>query len=279
MGIFSAIAGPALGALGSIIGAKKSKPKQPVPWSTTGPAGSTQVNKRTRQISFAQDTSNPFYQLFNQLGPEFFANALGMSGEMFGGADPEVAAAYEGLFGQGLTDRIGENYNLLNQMAEPDEMSAFRSLADNLYSRTGLSTTGDADKMAAFERTRSQADLGRQLQAIGLGRDEAGTRFEAAMKAAGLGQAEQFQQFGFGQEAFGGLQQLFQNLIQQAGIGTQTPVGAAQPRGLGWQAGMNFLNNSGLFSGLSNLGRGSQITPPTFQFAVDPRTLPINVGG
>lgn len=261
--------GSALGLAGSIFGANKqakAMKKAAIPYSVFGPAGGAAVDPKTKKITLTQDTSNPFYQLFSQLAPELFGDAVGMGDEFLGGVDPEVAAAYEGLFGQGLTDRIGENYGLLRAMAEPDEMSAFRNLADNLYARTGLSTTGDADKLAAFERARDQADLARQLQAIGLGREEAGTRFEAAMKAKGLGLGEQAQQFGFGMSAFGGFQQLFENLLRQAGLGTQTTaaaapasMAAASSAGLPWQAGMNFLNNSGLFSALGNMGGGGSI--------------------
>lgn len=258
---WGAVAAAGIGALGSVLGAKKSKPKAPTPWSTFGPAGSSSVNKKTKKITFAQDTSNPFYQLFNQLGPEFFANALGTGDEPFGGVDPEVLAAYEGLFGQGLTDRIASQYDLLTQMAAPEEQRAFNRNADALFARTGLSTSGDADKMARFMEMQQQADLQRQLAAVGLGRDESLSRFEGAMKAAGLGQAGQAQQFGFGMSTFGGLQDLFGNLMRQASIGTATPVSQPSAGGQGWMAGMNFLNNSGLFDALGRMGQSSSVYP------------------
>lgn len=265
------LGGSLLSGAASVYGANKQAKalkKAAIPYSVTGPFGTSMVDPKTKKIMLGS-APNPFADLFNLFGPSEITRALGMQDEFLGGVDPEVASAYAGLFDQGLTDRIQSNYDLLSEMAAPGEMSAFRELADRLYARTGLSTTGDVDRFGRFEEARNQADLGRQLQAIGLGRDEAMTRFEAAMKAAGLGQTEAAQRFGFGMTGFGGLQNLFQNLMQQAGLGTATTgaaapaaMAAAEAAGLPWQAGMNFLNNSGLFSALGRIGSGGRAQVP-----------------
>jgi hypothetical protein len=279
-----------IGAAGSIIGAKKSasgaqsaaQATVPVPYGSTGPAGIVGVNKDTKQLTFTQG-DNPFASIFNALGMSSFANAAVAPGQFLNGANPEVAAAYKGMFGQGLTGEIQDQLGLLRQAAAPEEARQSQGLDDQLFSRGMLGTSGGAERFRALEEAQGSADLQRQLAAIGLGQQNAGNRFQAAMGATGQGMAGQLQNFNIGQGSFGGMQQLLQNLFDQARIGVgagggQAPGAAmmsAQAQGAPFQAGFNFLNQSGAFDALGRAISGPQITPPQFQFGTDPRTLPI----
>lgn len=245
------------GSLISSHGAQKAaKHATPSPYSVFGPAGGVQVDKNGRAINLTMG-NNPFARLFQQLGLGQLGAAKGAQNEFLYGANPEVAQAYKGLFGQGLTDQIQGQYDLLSQLAAPGERRAELGLDDQLFSRGQLGTSGGAERYRALEEAQGQADLQRQLQAVGLGRQTALDRFTGAMGAVGQGMGAQQQQFNIGNAAFGGYNQLFENLLRQAGLGVGAMSGqpqeaamyAAQQAQAPWQAGFNFLQNSGLFNG------------------------------
>lgn len=271
----AAITSAVIGAGAAIYGANKSAKatKQaaasatPTPYSVAGPAGSVDIYGR--QIDL-QQAANPFANMFNVLGAQGLANA--------GAAGGEIGDAYQGLFGQGLTDTIQSQYDLLSQIAAPGEQRARLGLDDQLFARGQLGTSGGAERFRALQEGLSMADLQRQQSAVGLGQGIAQNRFNSAM-------ANQLQQFNVGTGAFGGLQQLFQNLLAQGNLGvgaaSGTPQGIAlanaQAQGAPYQAGFNFLNQSGAFDalgrGIGNLFGGGGMPPPVAQ----PDLGPINV--
>lgn len=250
-------------------GRRAGQQATPTPYSVGGPAGGFYVDPRTKQISLSM-AANPFASMFNALGASSFANAATAPGSFLFGANPELAEAYKGLFGQGLTDRIGGNLDLLRQAAAPQENRDRLGLDDKLFGRGQLGTSGGAEQLRALGEVQSQADLQRQLAAIGLGRQEALDRFGGAMQAVGQGMGGQRQAFDMGMGAFGGMQGLFSNLIQQGQLGMSGMSGmpwqaagfAANASQAPWQAGYNILNQSGVFDRLNGFGGGR--TPPFF---------------
>jgi hypothetical protein len=252
------------GAMNEAKGAKRAAQQAtPSPYSVFGPAGGFYVDPRTKQISLNM-AANPFASMFNALGASSFANAATAPGQFLHGANPEIAKAYKGLFGQGLTDRIQGQYDLLSQIAAPGENRAALALDDQLFSRGQTGTSGGAEQERAQAEAFSMADLQRQLAATGLGRQEAMDRFGGAMQAVGQGMAGQNQAFNMGMGAFGGMQGLFQNLMNQGQLGMagmsgapwQASMGAAQAAQAPWQAGYNVLNQSGIFDKLNGLFKG-----------------------
>ncbi len=254
---WGAVVGAGVGLVGSAISGNKAKKAakstKPTPYAVSGPAGQMGVHKG--QLSLEQG-NNPFAQVFRNLGLNQLRGVGQMPDQFLYGADPELAKAYEGLFGQGLTDRIQGQYDLLSQIAAPGERRDSQALDDLMFSRGMSGTTGGAERFRALEEAQSMADLQRQAQAVGLGRQEALDRFTGAQGAIGQGMGSQLQQFNIGQGAFGGSQQLLQNLFQQAGLGIaagggQAPgaaVYAAQAQSAPYQAAANFLQNSGLLN-------------------------------
>ena len=155
-------------------------------------------------------------------------------------------------------------------------------LDDQLFARGQLGTSGGAERFRALQESLNMADLQRQMAAIGMGQNNANTRFGNAMGAVGQGMGAQNQAFNMGMGAFGGLQGLFGNLMQQGqlgvGAGSGTPAGiaqwAAQQQQTPWQAGYNFLNQGGVFDRLNGLGGATSQVPMVSQ----PNLGPINVG-
>ena len=245
----------------------------PTPYGVQGPAGGFAVDPNTQQIQLSM-AQNPFAQIFNSLGASSFANAAVAPGQYLYGVNPEVAAAYQGTFGQGLTSEIQSQLDLLRQAAAPEENRARLGLDDQLFARGQLGTTGGAERFRALQESMNQADLQRQLSAVGMGQTNALNRLQGATGATQLGMGQQLQNFNIGQGAFGGLQGLFNNLMQQGQLGVSagggTPAGiaqwAAQQAQGPYQAGYNFLNQSGAFDKLGSwlgglFGGGSGATP------------------
>lgn len=261
---------------------KAAKQATPTPFNIFGPAGGMRVDPRTNTLQLGM-ADNPFASMFSALGASSLANAATAPGSPMFGADPEIRAAYEGLFGQGLTDRAQEQLGILRQAAAPDERRAELSLDNQLFARGQLGTTGGTERFGKLQEVLQQADLQRQLQSLGLARQEGLDRFSGAVQGVGQGMAGQLQNFNIGQGAFGGLQQLIQNLFQQSGLGIGASTGVppqlaamqAQAAGVPWQAGANFLQNSGAFDALNRLfqGGGTGGVP-----MVPQPTGPINVG-
>lgn len=233
---------------------KAAKQATPIPYSVFGPGGSFGVDPKTKQLTLAYG-NNPFSNLMQALGLNQLRSANGAQDRFLYGANPEVAAAYQGMFGQGLTNGIQSQLDLLRQAAAPEENRQRLGLDDQLYARGMLGTSGGAERYRALMEAQNQADLQRQLSAVGLGNQEAINRFQAALGAVGQGQSAQQQQYNMGSGAFGSL---FSQLMGQANAGlgaaSGTPAGiaqyAAQASGAPYQAGFNFLNNSGLFNAL-----------------------------
>lgn len=256
-GGIAAGAGAVIGGVMSSNSAKKAaKSATPVPYSVSGPAGNVNVDRHNQQISMQLDPNNPFAALFQSLGLGALGRAGNMQDQFLNGANPEVANAYRGMFGQGLTSEIQNQLGLLRSAAAPEENRQRLGLDDTLFGRGMLGTSGGAERYRAQEEAFGQADLERQLAAVGLGQTNASNRFQAALGATGQGMNAQNQQFQMGQGAFGGLNQLFQQLIQQANVGTGaasgTPQGiaqyAAQQSQAPYQTAFNFLQQSGLLS-------------------------------
>lgn len=244
-----------LGASKSASAAKKAaKAATPTPYSVSGPGGMFGVDPSTHQINL-QYGNNPFSNLMQSLGLAQLGSAQNAQNQFLYGANPEVAAAYRGLFGQGLTGGIQKQLDLLRQAAAPEENRQRLGLSDTLFSQGMLGTSGGAERERALYEAQNQADLQRQLSAVSLGNQEALNRFQAALGAVGQGQSAQQQQYGMGSGAFG---QLFQQLLGQANIGigsgSGTPQNAAiyqaQASQAPFQTAFNFLNNSGLFNAL-----------------------------
>lgn len=256
----ASLAGGVMQSRGADAAAKAGTPN---PFSVFGPAGGMFVNPNTRQLQLSM-ANNPFAQMFNALGASGLANAATAPGSFLYGANPEVAEAYKGLFGQGLTDTIQSQLDLLRAEAAPEENRQRLGLDDQLFSRGMLGTTGGAERFRALTEAQGQADLRRQISATELGRQAALDRFGGALQGVGQGMAGQLQNFNIGQGAFGGLQGLFQNLIQQAGLGVGAQSGVppqlamyqAQANMAPYQAGFNFLNQSGIFDRLGSLFGG-----------------------
>ena len=233
-----------------------AKAATPVPYSVNGPAGTFGVDRQNQLINMQLDPNNPFAAMFQQMGLGSFQNAQNMGGQFLNGANSEVKNAYSRMFGQGLTSEIQNQLGLLRSAAAPEEQRQRLGLDDTLFSRGQMGTSGGAERYRAQDEAMNAADLQRQLAAVGLGQQNAQNRFQAAIGATNQGLNAQNQQFQMGQGAFGGLNQLFQQLIQQANVGTGagsgTPQGAAvyaaQQSGAPYQTAFNFLNQAGAFN-------------------------------
>lgn len=250
-------AGSIFGALSESDAAKRAaKAGTPTPFGVQGPAGSFSVQNGQLNLAAAD---NPFARLFNAIGGSSLANAATAPGSFLFGADPQIAEAYKGLFGQGLTDRISGQLDLLREAAAPEENRQRLSLDNQLFARGQLGTTGGAERFRALTEAQNQADRQRQLAAIGLGRTEALDRFQGALQGVQQGMAGQNQAFNIGAGSFNGLQGLFQNLLNQgqlglgaaAGVPPQLAAMQAQASQSPFQAGFNFLNQGGFFDRLN----------------------------
>jgi hypothetical protein len=245
---------------GSDAAKKAGQQATPRPYGVLGPAGGMGVDPRTGQLMLSM-ANNPFAQMFNAMAGPAFANAATAPGSFLHGANPELAAAYQGTFGQGLTQGIQGNLNLLRQAAAPQEQQAFNQFQDSIFAKTGGSTSGDTERLGRFQESMNAADLNRQIQAIGLGRQEASDRFQNAFTAIGQGMNNQNQQFNLGMGAFGGMQGLFGNLINQSNLGIGAMSGMppelamyqAQMSQQPYMTGYNLLNQSGIFDRLNGL--------------------------
>ena len=271
------LGGSLLGADRSASGARDiARQATPTPYGVSGPGGTVGVDPRTQQINL-QMADNPFARLFNALGASSFANAAVAPGSAMYGANPELISAYQGLFGQGLTDTIQGQLDLLRQAAAPEENRQRLGLDDQLFSRGMLGTTGGAERFRALTEAQGQADLNRQLAAVGLGQQEAQNRFQGALGTIGQGMNAQNQNFNIGMGSFGGMQGLFQNLLNQANIGVGASSGMApglapwlhQQQQSPYTTGFNFLSNSGIFDWLNGRG-GSGGVPMVSQPSLPP---------
>lgn len=259
---WGAVIGAGVGLVGSMAGKKSAKKAaeatKPTPYGVSGPAGQMSVsgNQLTLTPGF-----NPFSNIFNALGAQSFANAATAQGQPMWGANPELVSAYQGTFGQGLTDRIAQQKSLLDQMAAPGEQRQTNALWDTLQSRGTAGTSGGAEMFRAMEEANSMADLARSQGAIGLGNAEAQNRWNAALGTIQQGMTGQQQNYNIGAGAFGGLQSILENLFRQGGMGIaagggQAPSAAmasAAAAGVPYQQVNEFLKTSGAYDAM---GRG-----------------------
>jgi hypothetical protein len=273
-----------VGAGASLLGAKKNASATsraaaaatPTPYGVSGPFGSMAVNGRNLSLS---QPDNPFGTMFNALGMSSLANAATAPGAYLYGADPQIAEAYKGLFGQGLTTGIQDQLSLLRNMAAPEERRQGLALDDRLQARGQLGTSGGAEQLRAFQEAKDKADLDRQFFATERARQTALDRFTGAIQGTSQGMGAQLQQYNIGSGSFGGLNELFANLLRTANLGigaaSGTPGDVAmanrdaqmQP----WVAGMEAVRNTGVFD---RLGGGSLSGIPTVS---QPNMGPVNV--
>lgn len=227
----------------------------PTPYSTSSIFGNVNVDPRTRAMTFNMGTS-PFAQLFNVGGTQALGNAYSAPGSAYYGAAPEVAAAAGGVMD---TDaEAAGRYDLLKQLAAPEENRMFQRLENNLFARGQMGTTGGGEQYRGFYEAQNQADLARQMTAQDWAQQRALSRFDVARNAVGQGMNSQVQNFNIGTGSAGGIQNLFAMLMQQAnagiGAGGGTPSGVALANAEASQAplraGAEFLNNSGAFDAL-----------------------------
>lgn len=251
---------------------------RPTPYAISGPAGGMTVNGNNIQLSQA---NSPWASLIQRLGMGQLGSAAGQQNRPFFGASPDLVAAYRGMYGQGLTSEIQNQYDLLSQMAAPGENRDRLALDDQSYARGMLGTSGGAERFRALTEAQNMADLQRQQAAVGLGQTNALNRFQAATGVTGQGMAGQQQAFNIGNGAFGMQNQLLQQLLQQAGLGVSAGGGqapgaamyAAQQSSAPWQAGFNFLQQT--LPGMMNGGGGGYGMPPMVS---QPNMGPINIG-
>lgn len=229
----------------------------PIAYGTGSMYGTTTVDPRTRQLQFNMG-QNPFAQLMNVGGLQSLSNAYSAAGAPYGGANPEIAAAAEGLTGPGLEQEAAGRLGILRQLAQPEEQRATNQLTDRLFASGRLGGTGGGIEQEALARAQSAADLQRQLASQDWASTRAQNRFQGALQAVGAGQARQAQNFNIGQGSMGGLADMFKMLLAQgnAGIGaaTATPASVALTQGAartapgGTEAAMEWLKQSGLFT-------------------------------
>lgn len=230
-GLFGGPVGAAVGtAVGGFVGADKQKKAMqqagraatPTPWSTFGPLGN--VISQNGSLSF-QMADNPFFPMFQNIGMANLANALTAPGSPYYGAAPEIAAAAAGMDPEAMQGAAQSRYNLLTQLAQPQENRAFQALEDRLFARGQMGTSGGGEQYRAFEEARQQADLSRQLAGQDWARTTALDRFNTALGAVGSGQAGQLQQWNIGTGGFNNLQNAMMNLLQQGNVGVSAGAG------------------------------------------------------
>jgi hypothetical protein len=249
----------------------------PVGYSAYGPGGNVTVDPNSRQVNMSLP-ANPFTPMFQGIGASSLANAATAPGSYLYGADPELASAYQGLTGQGIVDAAQGRYDVLNQLARPQEQRAFNSLEDRLFARGQMGSTGGSQQYEAFQNASNQADLQRQLSAQDWAQTNALNRFNGALAAVGSGQAGQANNWNIGTGAFSNLQAMFNPMFQQAQIGLGAATGTPPSLALnqantagGWVAPVdNFMQNIGGYNaigsglaGLFNKGGGSTPYQPT----------------
>ena len=293
---WAGIASTVVGAGVSLYGQKKQSDAMkkaatqatPIPYSTYSPWGSVQFDNTGKAVNMSM-AQNPFAQLFQGVGLSSLANAGTAPGSYLYGADPELAAAYQGLTGPGLETAAADRYNILNQLAQPNEQRAYNNMQDQLFATGRLGTSGGGIQQEAFYNAQAQADLQRQMASQDWAASRAQNRFGAALQSVGSGQAGQLNQFNMGAGSLGGMSQLWQNLLQSANVGlgaaSGTPQGIAamqaQAAGMPYQTAYSAMSNAGLFDWLGGkiggwMGGGAQQGPSTP--AVTPTGAPV-VGG
>lgn len=256
----------------------------PYGYSTGSMWGNTMVDPRTRQMQFSM-AQNPFAQMMNIGGLQGLSNAYSASGSAYGGANPEIVAAANAMYGPQMEQEASGRLSALRQLAQPEEARATQGLESRLFSMGRLGGTGGAVEQEALARAQSAADLQRQLTSQDWASNRAQNRFQTALQAVGAGQQGQAQQFGMGMQSQGGLQAMFQQLLQQGQLGVQ--AGAATPgnvAALGYNANTMpgaggalgaWANESGIFNKIGDwLGSktgGTPIAPgPTGYTGINP---------
>ena len=229
----------------------------PTPYSGSSMFGTTQFDPKTKQFSINPAT-NPFSQMFNTGGTAMLGNAYSAPGSAYYGAAPEIVSAANALHGPAQDAEAADRYSTLTQLAAPESRRMFQRLEDNLFARGQMGTSGGGEHYRGYYEAQNQADLQRQLASQDWAQQRALSRFQTAQSAVGTGMQAQNQNYNIGAGSFGGIMQLFQNLLQQGnmgvGAGAGTPgavalAGAnAQTRPL--EAGLGFLNESGAFDAL-----------------------------
>jgi hypothetical protein len=169
-----------------------------------------------------------------------------------------VVAAYQGLSPEGLQESAAGRYDLLTQLAQPQEQRAFQGLENRLFARGQMGTSGGGEQYRGFEEARQQADLMRQVQSQDWATTNALNRFNAANQAVGTGMTGQMNQANIAGGTFGSLQNALGSLYQQANIGLGSASGMpsniamaqAQAAGAPYQFANEFLTNSGAYDWL-----------------------------
>jgi len=226
----------------------------PTPYSSSSMWGNVGVDPRTRTMSYSM-AQNPFAQMMQYGGLASMANAYSAPGSAYYGAAPEVAAAAAGMGGEAQAAEAANRYGLLNQLAQPEENRVFQRMENNLFARGQMGTSGGGEAYRGYEEARQQADLQRQLAAQDWAQSRGITRFNTARDAVGTGMAGQANQWAMGQQSVGGIQDMFQMLMQQAnagiGAGGGTPgtvaLANANASTLPFQTGAAAVQNSGIF--------------------------------
>lgn len=194
------------------------------PFNTSSSMGNVSFDGKNLRLD---DANNPFAQIFQQLGLSNLANAGAANSAEFNGANPEIIQALKDANAAYAPDSA-ESQQILGQLrsiAAPNEQRMRVSQDNEQFSRGTLGTTGGAERFRALNESLLDADRKRQLDATGIATTNANQRFSNAMNTVNQGINRQQNQFNMGTASSQGIQQIFQQLLNQGGLGVSTAGG------------------------------------------------------
>lgn len=242
----------------------------PRAYDVSTPYGQIQFDHTGRAINAAMAES-PFMPLLSMGGQAALMNAFTAPGSPWYGAPPELIAAAQGFDPQALAAAGQGEYDILTQLAAPEEQRQRVGLQDTLFSQGRLGTSGGAEQARALAEAQSQADLQRRLAGIDRASSNALNRFNAALGTIQTGGNLAAQNYNVGTGAFSGMQDFINNFLQSSNIGLgagagtpwQAAVNQAQSSALPYQSVVGGLQNAGVFDKMGEW-IGGKLSSPTY---------------
>jgi hypothetical protein len=177
----------------------------------------------------AYEAPNPFSNLFGSLGIAGLSNAGVANSMPFNGANGQLIDEYNAAnaAAQPGSNEFNDVLTKLRAVSAPEEQRQNVALDNQQFSRGMLGTTGGAERFRALKESQAQADLQRQLQAQGITTQNANDRFNRALTTVNQGMSNQQQQFNIGTASSGNQMNMWQQLLNQMGVGIAAGGGQA----------------------------------------------------
>jgi hypothetical protein len=253
------------------------------PYGVSSPYGTMANNGGVLSFNAAD---NPFANMFNQTGVAGLANAATAPGSFLNGASEELGNAYRGLTSPDLEVAGNERYNMLTQLAQPEQQRSQNALQDTLFAQGRTGTSGGGIQQEAWQNSANQADLQRQLAGQDWAQTRAGNRFSSALQAVQSGQQGQMNNFNIGRDSSSGLSHIWNGLLNSGAYGInagggQAPgaaMAAGAAAGQPYAAAYGALSNSGVFDKIGGLVGGWMGGNKPYQPTATPTGVPVTGG-